>query len=51
LGHVVGRNSWSCSLLALNPEFLQDDCRYAVYDFDYKLADGGERSKLLFIVW
>eukprot|EP00730_Choanoeca_flexa_P003560 TRINITY_DN11442_c4_g2_i1.p1 TRINITY_DN11442_c4_g2~~TRINITY_DN11442_c4_g2_i1.p1 ORF type:complete len:141 (+),score=52.80 TRINITY_DN11442_c4_g2_i1:36-458(+) len=28
-----------------------DDCRYAVYDFDYKLKDGGERSKLLFYVW
>ena len=25
--------------------------RYAVYDFNYTLKDGGERSKLLFIVW
>ncbi|EDQ88489.1 uncharacterized protein MONBRDRAFT_8986 [Monosiga brevicollis MX1] len=26
-------------------------CRYAIYDFDYKLADGGQRNKLLFVVW
>lgn len=28
-----------------------DDCRYAVFDFDYTLEDGGKRNKLCFIVW
>ena len=29
-----------------------DDCRYAVYDFEYqKSADEGMRSKICFIVW
>jgi cofilin len=28
----------------------KDDCRYAVYDFPFKV-DGGQRNKLLFIVW
>merc|ERR1719197_17019 len=25
--------------------------RYAVYDFDYELKDGGQRNKLMFVVW
>eukprot|EP00163_Fabomonas_tropica_P012295 TRINITY_DN23554_c0_g1_i1.p1 TRINITY_DN23554_c0_g1~~TRINITY_DN23554_c0_g1_i1.p1 ORF type:complete len:140 (-),score=47.73 TRINITY_DN23554_c0_g1_i1:242-661(-) len=30
----------------------QDDCRYAVYDFEYDAPDGsGKRNKILFIVW
>ena len=37
-------------------EFLSglpdDDCRYAIYDFEYqKSADEGLRSKICFIVW
>jgi len=27
-----------------------NDCRYAVFDFAYE-ADGGQRNKILFIVW
>jgi len=27
-----------------------NDCRYAVYDFEYE-ADGGQRNKILFVVW
>jgi len=27
-----------------------NDCRYAVYDFEYD-ADGGVRNKILFVVW
>ena len=26
-------------------------CRYIVYDLSFESADGGERSKILFIVW
>eukprot|EP00053_Salpingoeca_punica_P003916 m.45988 g.45988 ORF g.45988 m.45988 type:complete len:142 (-) comp12494_c0_seq1:550-975(-) len=29
----------------------RDDCRYAIYDFDYSLPDGGVRNKLIFVVW
>ena len=28
----------------------KDDCRYAVFDFEYQV-DGGQRNKLLFVVW
>ena len=27
-----------------------DDCRYAVFDFEYT-QDGGVRNKILFVVW
>lgn len=37
------------SLSCLSP--LQNECRYAVYDFDYKLPDGSQRDKILFVVW
>jgi cofilin len=29
----------------------KDDCRYAVYDFEYEHEDGGKRSKILFVLW
>eukprot|EP01108_Squamamoeba_japonica_P004034 TRINITY_DN321_c0_g1_i1.p2 TRINITY_DN321_c0_g1~~TRINITY_DN321_c0_g1_i1.p2 ORF type:complete len:144 (-),score=63.82 TRINITY_DN321_c0_g1_i1:79-510(-) len=30
----------------------KDDCRYAVYDFEYEQADGGgKRTKILFVLW
>eukprot|EP01134_Creolimax_fragrantissima_P003337 CFRG3337T1 len=32
-------------------ELPSDDCRYAVYDFDYTSKDGGQRNKLVFFVW
>ncbi|EDV24028.1 Cofilin [Trichoplax sp. H2] len=35
-------------LLARLPE---DDGRFAVYDFQYFTADGGERNKLVLIAW
>ncbi|KAF9092319.1 cofilin [Mortierella sp. AD031] len=28
-----------------------DDCRWAVYDFAYKTADGGDRNKIVFFSW
>ena len=28
----------------------QDDCRYAVYDFEYT-KDGGQRNKICFVAW
>ena len=36
-------------------EFLNDlpeaECRWAVYDFDFKREDGGIRTKLTFFSW
>ncbi|KAF3915845.1 Cofilin [Arthrobotrys entomopaga] len=29
----------------------KDDCRYAIYDFGYELAEGGKRNKLCFYTW
>ena len=31
--------------------FLQETCAYVVYDFHYKLLDGSDRAKLVFITW
>jgi cofilin len=28
-----------------------NDCRYAVYDFPYTAEDGGDRGKILFVLW
>ncbi|OXK63654.1 hypothetical protein CDL35_06790 [Escherichia coli] len=28
-----------------------NDCRYAVYDFEYKAEDGGDRGKIVFVLW
>ncbi|KAF8923552.1 cofilin, partial [Dissophora ornata] len=42
------------AVTATYAEFLEhlpdDDCRWAVYDFDYKIADG-ERNKIVFYTW
>jgi cofilin len=27
------------------------ECRYAVYDFAFKAEDGGDRNKILFVLW
>ncbi|KAF9152547.1 cofilin [Linnemannia schmuckeri] len=32
-------------------ELPEDDCRWAVYDFAYKTADGGDRNKIVFYSW
>ena len=39
--------SYDNFIAALPPK----SCRYVVYDFDFKSDDGGDRSKILFIVW
>ncbi|KAJ2160795.1 cofilin [Coemansia sp. RSA 552] len=31
--------------------FPSNEGRYAVYDFDYTLKDGGDRSRILFYAW
>lgn len=32
-------------------ELPKDGCRYAIFDFDFELKDGGKRNKLIFFVW
>ncbi|KAG0319800.1 cofilin [Linnemannia gamsii] len=32
-------------------ELPEDDCRWAVYDFAFKTADGGDRNKIVFYSW
>lgn len=32
-------------------ELPKNDCRYAVYDFAFKAEDGGDRNKILFVLW
>jgi cofilin len=36
-------------------EFIEqlpkNDCRYAVYDFQFDVGDAGQREQLIFIVW
>ena len=29
----------------------KDDCRYAVYDYEFTLEDSGVRNKLVFVLW
>eukprot|EP00034_Subulatomonas_tetraspora_P001589 GABW01001914.1.p1 GENE.GABW01001914.1~~GABW01001914.1.p1 ORF type:complete len:138 (-),score=59.14 GABW01001914.1:51-464(-) len=35
---------------AFTAELPKDDCRYAVFDFEYDY-EGGKRDKILFVVW
>jgi len=32
-------------------QFPANDCRYAVYDFEYELGESGQRHELILIVW
>ena len=32
-------------------QFPANDCRYAIFDFDYELGESGQRNELIFIVW
>eukprot|EP00019_Armaparvus_languidus_P010085 CAMPEP_0168579112 /NCGR_PEP_ID=MMETSP0420-20121227/20_1 /TAXON_ID=498008 /ORGANISM="Pessonella sp." /LENGTH=143 /DNA_ID=CAMNT_0008613001 /DNA_START=41 /DNA_END=472 /DNA_ORIENTATION=- len=37
---------------AFKADLPKDDCRYAVYDFEYdQPGGGGKRSKILFVLW
>lgn len=32
-------------------EFPNDECRWAVYDLEYDVEDGGKRNKVVFVYW
>ncbi|XP_002735215.1 uncharacterized protein LOC100369868 [Saccoglossus kowalevskii] len=40
-----------CTYESFKSNLPADECRYAVYDMNYTLPDGGERNKLVFYVW
>lgn len=42
----------SATYADFSKELPHDDCRYAVFDFEYEKAPGeGKRSKICFIIW
>ena len=44
---TAGQDSYQDFVNSLPP----NDCRYAVYDFAFKAEDGGDRNKILFVLW
>ena len=48
---VVAKTSESGSYDDFLAELPEAECRWAVYDFDFKREDGGIRTKLTFFSW
>lgn len=49
---VVDKTSNEESYDAFIEELPENDCKYAVYDFEYEISQGeGKRSKLVFFQW
>lgn len=49
---VVDKTSTDDSYDAFLEEFPENDCKYAVYDFEYEISAGeGKRSKIVFYQW
>ncbi|KAK7202525.1 cofilin [Myxozyma melibiosi] len=48
---VVDQKSTSSSYDDFIGELPENDCRYAVYDFEYELGAEGKRSKICFYIW
>lgn len=49
---VVAKTSPEGSYDDFIGELPENDCRYAVYDFEYETASGeGKRSKIIFYIW
>ncbi|RVD88408.1 uncharacterized protein DFL_002595 [Arthrobotrys flagrans] len=49
---VVDKSSTETEYDKFLGDLPENDCRWAVYDFAYKLAEGeGERNKIVFISW
>ncbi|TID31126.1 hypothetical protein CANINC_000278 [Pichia inconspicua] len=49
---VVDKTSTEDSYDAFIEEFPENDCKYAVYDFEYEISAGeGKRSKIVFYQW
>ena len=48
---VVESTSNETDWVAFTKSLPAKECRYVVYDFHFQSEDGGDRSKILFIVW
>jgi len=48
---VVGKTSSDADYETFLKELRPDACKWAVYDFSYKLDDGSQRNKLVFFSW
>ncbi|KAG1809281.1 actin depolymerizing factor [Suillus variegatus] len=48
---VVDKTSDSSNYEEFLDNLPSDGCKWAVYDFDYKLEDGSQRNKLCFFSW
>lgn len=49
---VVDKTSTDESYDSFIEELPENDCKYAVYDFEYEISQGeGKRSKLVFYQW
>ncbi|KAF3094654.1 cofilin [Orbilia oligospora] len=49
---IVDKASTETDYEAFLTDLPENDCRWAVYDFAYKLSEGeGERNKIVFISW
>ena len=48
---VVLKESTESDYEVFIKEFPKDQCRWAVYDLEYDVEDGGKRNKVLFVYW
>lgn len=49
---VVSETSTDTDYEAFVEKLPENDCRYAIYDFEYELGGGeGKRSKIVFYTW
>ena len=48
---VVLKTSEDPDYEAFLKEFPSDQCRWAVYDLEYDVEDGGKRNKVVFVYW
>ena len=48
---IVLKTSQDPDYEAFLKEFPNDQCRWAVYDLEYDVEDGGKRNKVMFVYW
>jgi hypothetical protein len=48
---VVLKQSTDADYETFLKEFPNDQCRWAVYDLEYEVEDGGKRNKVVFVYW
>jgi len=48
---IVEKTSASTNYDDFIADLPEQECRWAVYDFDFERQDGGKRNKLVFVAW